>query len=550
MLSDSVEGSAEVARTSGSSQTAPAHSPTDPSVLESVNTDSMNVDSAISSPGSWVDGDFGGAPEKLCESTSDGSLCDSGTAWEVHRAIPVEITTLDEGPFPSTEGGLVDERYSQSCVDEGVYSMSSLESSREQAPEPVSQSQFQKAPTDPAGGREEADGPQVGARLLSKDDVSEQESCSRSSQGDRVLAAEGTTTIPTFSTGPATPDCGAEESPSGGSNEAVDRNGDLQDQDQESKPPAEDPAKGKDVDSGEEGAEGKHEDVPLEETAGTRLETREGLLREHLDPQYLADQGRAPPEPLAPGASPAVPLITVSTEPEMPDQEDRDPGRPDPASPVEPHQSGAVASTGGDTYPSSSPGDSEDPGQASEIGAPADPEGERWDERDANDLGPLSAAEPALRAGQGGVAQGHESPLALETRPAHGDSQRDPVPEHMFSVGTPGPAAGRGFPQMDFFQADLDESSPTDDLGGDPLEPMDLFYPDKDEPVYSEPPEGGEAQAWPSVLRVSPLQPAPASKRCDDGPSELLSHAFSERKDTSRDTSKVGSTRVHDEQCH
>lgn len=45
---------------------------------------------------------------------------------------------------------------------------------------------------------------------------------------------------------------------------------------------------------------------------------------------------------------------------------------------------------------------------------------------------------------------------------------------------------------------------------GDPVEPMDLFYPDKEEPLLTESPDT-EMQRWPSVLSVSALQPAPAS---------------------------------------
>lgn len=566
VLSGSMEVSTEVTRISDSSQMASAHSPPDPSAPGSLNTDSMNVDSAISSPDSWVDSDFGATPEKLYESASDGSLCDSGTAWEVHRAIPVEITALDEGLFPSTEGGLVEEHSIESCIDEGVYSLSSLESCQEQArslnnyPEAVGQEKFQNLPTDPAWGQKEGDGQRVGTSLINKDDMSEQEKCGHSFQGDNVLPAEGTDQpiMTLVSTGLATPCHGAEAQPCGGSNEAVDRDGDHQDQ--ESKPPAENPTKRKDVDCGEEGAKGKQRDVQLEETAEklqdeARLKTNEEVLREHPDPQYLADQGPASQETVVVSASAAVPLITISTEPEMPEhQEALD--KQNPA------------------------GDSEDPGpdetpscQASEnvrhSPTLADPERECWDGREGNDFGALSAAEPPLPTDQHGVTQGRESPphrhpdspgqpfaLATDSEPlaAHWDRQGDPVPDDSSSVGTPGPAAGRGFPQMKFFRADLDENSPTDDLAGDPLEPMDLFYPDKDESIYTEPPEG-ETQAWPSVLSVSPLQPAPASQHFDDGPSEEPSRACSERNDVSHENSKVSCRpqtnhlRVRNEQC-
>lgn len=566
VLSDFMEVSTEVTLISDSSQMASAHFLPDPSVPGPLNTDSMNVDSAISSPDSWVDSDFGATPEKLYESASDGSLCDSGTAWEVHRAIPVEITALDEGLFPSTEGGLVEEHSIESCVDEGVYSLSSLESSQEQArslnnyPEAVSQSKFQNLPTDPVLGQKEGDGQLVGTSLINKDDMSEQEKCGRSSQSDNVLPVEGTDQpiMTLVSTGLATPYCGAEERPCGGSNKAVDRNGDLQDQ--ESTPLAEKPTKRKDVDCGEEGAKGKQGDIQLEETAEklqdeARLKTDEGVLREHPDLQYLADQGPASQETVAASASTAVPLITISTELEMPEhQEALDKQNP--------------------AHDSEDPGPGETPScQASEnvCHSPTltDPERERWEEREGDDLGALLAAEPPLPTGQHGVTQGRESPwnhhpdypgqpFALGTDsdplPAHRDRQGNYVPDDLSSMGTPGPVAGKGFPQIKFFQADLDENSPTDDLASDPLEPMDLFYPDKDESIYTEPAEG-VTEAWPSVLSVSPLQPAPASQDFDDSPSEVPSRACSERNDVSRENSKVSCRsqtnhlQVRNEQC-
>lgn len=558
VLADSMEVSTEVTQISDSSQMVSAHSPPDPSAPGSLNTDSMNIDSAISSPDSWVDSDFGVTPEKLYGSASDGSLCDSGTAWEVHRAIPVEITALDEGLFPSTEGGLVEEHFIESCVDEGVYSLSSLESSQEQAhslnndPEAVGQSKFQKLPTDPAWGQREGNGQRVGTSLINKDDMSEQGKCGRSSQGDNVLPAKGTDQpiVTLVSTGLATPYHGAEERPFGDYNEAGDRNGGHQDQ--ESKPPTENPTKRKDVDCGEEGAKGKQGDVQLEQAAEklqdeARLKTDEGVLKKHPEPQYLADQGPASQETVVASASAAVPLITISSEPEMPEhQEALDKQNP--------------AGNSEEPVPDETPSC-----QASEnvqhSPTLADPERECWNGREGNDLGALSAAEPPLPIDQRGVTQGCESPrhrrpdspgqpfaLATDSDPfaAHRDRQGDPIPDDSSSVGKPGPAAGKGFPQMKFFRADFDENCPTNDLTGDPLEPMDLFYPDKDESIYTEPPER-ETQAWPSVLSVSPLQLAPTSQHFDDGPSE--------RNDASHENSKVSCQpqtnhlRVRNQQC-
>ncbi|XP_078797227.1 uncharacterized protein clmna isoform X3 [Oryzias latipes] len=72
---------------------------------------------------------------------------------------------------------------------------------------------------------------------------------------------------------------------------------------------------------------------------------------------------------------------------------------------------------------------------------------------------------------------------------------------------------------MDLFYSKFDKSSPSEHLVGDPVEPMDLFYPDKEEPMLSEPADT-EMQRWPSVLSVSALEPAPPS--LDDMDDEQL----------------------------
>lgn len=51
---------------------------------------------------------------------------------------------------------------------------------------------------------------------------------------------------------------------------------------------------------------------------------------------------------------------------------------------------------------------------------------------------------------------------------------------------------------------------------GDSVEPMDIFYPEKEEPASSEPMDMG-VQGWPLVLSVSALQPAPATDALLDG---------------------------------
>ncbi|XP_039641830.1 interaptin [Perca fluviatilis] len=117
---------------SNSPQLSDTQSPTGSSLPESGNTESVIGDSAISSPDSWVESEFGVISEKFCESRSDSSLCDSGTAWDVYRATPVEVTTLDEELVLSLEDRAPDESsITESYIDEGIYSLSSLESTQE-----------------------------------------------------------------------------------------------------------------------------------------------------------------------------------------------------------------------------------------------------------------------------------------------------------------------------------------------------------------------------------------------------------------------------------
>lgn len=94
-----------------------------------------------------------------------------------------------------------------------------------------------------------------------------------------------------------------------------------------------------------------------------------------------------------------------------------------------------------------------------------------------------------------------------------GQTER-PCPESVSFSGT-----------TDQFYCNLNQSSPTEDLVGELVEPMDLFYPDKEDLMLPEP-HDAEMQRWPSVLSVSALQPAPASDGPEDQQLELLGEDF------------------------
>lgn len=90
----------------------------------------------------------------------------------------------------------------------------------------------------------------------------------------------------------------------------------------------------------------------------------------------------------------------------------------------------------------------------------------------------------------------------------------------------------------DLFYTDFDQSPGPEDVAGAPVEPMDLFYPDKEESMFLEPPDA-ETQSWPSVLSVSALKPAPASETQADQPSSLLGEDFSHGADWTQENDEV-----------
>uniref|UniRef100_A0A3P8WPT6 Calmin n=1 Tax=Cynoglossus semilaevis TaxID=244447 RepID=A0A3P8WPT6_CYNSE len=82
----------------------------DSSVPECVNTESVLGDSAIGTPDSLMESDFGVISEKFCESRSDSFLCDS--EGDVYHAIAVDVTSHDEGFMPFSDDGDTAEAFS------------------------------------------------------------------------------------------------------------------------------------------------------------------------------------------------------------------------------------------------------------------------------------------------------------------------------------------------------------------------------------------------------------------------------------------------------
>ncbi|XP_061749860.1 interaptin isoform X3 [Nerophis ophidion] len=111
------------------SQLNDPHSPIDSTLPELVTTESVMGDSAINSPDSWVESEECAVPVK---SQSDSLLYDCTTPWDVYRAIPVKITTVDGGFVHLAEKVLDDQSMAESFIDEGVFSLNSLSSMQDE----------------------------------------------------------------------------------------------------------------------------------------------------------------------------------------------------------------------------------------------------------------------------------------------------------------------------------------------------------------------------------------------------------------------------------
>ncbi|XP_070835752.1 calmin isoform X1 [Chaetodon trifascialis] len=632
--------------TVNSLQLSCTQSPTGSSVPESVTTESVIGDSAISSPDSWVDSEFGVMPEKFCESRSDSSLCDSGTAWDVYRATPVEITTLDEGFVPSIEGRAPDEQsVPESYIDEGIYSLSSLESTQERIQghsvkkeaEVVKEKEASLEKHNQDLALEQV--PDHREAEITKEEGSKQMDTSLIQKGEAPRETESSFGL---CDGEALVDSGAEvllETEKTGQ----DHEGQINDQteshnERNDSEELEVETKCQKTDSVPEERRGESREKSgiLKErdegVAETQDKASEGVLREHLDRQEsltsVSNQDRASKTSLDPTMDINIPVISISSEPEEQDEEGRcDSERQDHAGCGEVHQAEAITSKGSDTDVKSSQNpdelycDSSD-NDKNPVEIPSclvsenvkattvqirDTESGPLGDTDEHDMskssnaairGPDTADDVERREAkqecehesQTGDAEkdliAQTSSTDAKSQPVNTDQEidlTDQLEEHQdklgytFSdmetastqqnasdpvnskyngtIGSSCRETGSVSRDVGSFYTNFDRNSPTGDLVGDPVEPMDLFYPDKEEPMFTEPPDT-EMQSWPSVLSVSALQPAPASESLpDDQPLSLLGEDFREGVDsqendkvitkTNRETDKASKSQEH-----
>ncbi|XP_056281823.1 calmin-like isoform X2 [Pseudoliparis swirei] len=493
ILADPVSGSVVqepedlTSSTSDSLRASGTHSPTGSSAPESVSTESVIGDSAISSPDSWGGSEFGAVPERFGESRSDGSLCDSGAAWDVYRATPVEVTPLDEGCVLSTEERAAEDEQpmTEPYPDEGIYSLSSSENTQEK-----SQRHFENKQ------------PEV---------VKEKEANREEDDQDTAVEPQQTPPVGLSNAGG--------EHPHGA---------DPPDQLQLKQTAVEESAGGL---VGGAGQHVGHAAGPTERQneGGDAVETHnkvvEGVLRDDLHaPESLSSETRANTRPtnqeaasgagLDPGPGISIPRIAVSSEPEEPDEEGIcDPERRDDAD--EAHRpEGPDTDLDCPQNPHELDGDSNDNVELPSCLGSEDNKPAASQQMGATERGHMAAAEGPLHT-EKDLAPQTSSPRATsqqEIGPDTARPQQNPLePVHSDSNGTTGLWADA----PGGVSGDLDQRPPSEEAGGDPIEPMDLFYPDQEELALGEPPDT-EMQSWPSVLSVSALQPAPASETQPD----------------------------------
>ncbi|XP_008294507.1 calmin [Stegastes partitus] len=566
---------------SDSPEVSYAHSPTSSSVPESVNTESVIGDSAISSPESWVDSEFGVTPAKFCESRSDSSLCDSGTAWDVYRATPVEVTALDEGLVPSTESRATDDQsMTDSYTDEGIYSLSSLESNQGRIQEHSGKKLVVLKDEEVRGENHNQDlvtehGPgQVETEVSNEKDGDEKREQTDTSQhgkdkvprepelgsglcdaevpaqsgAEDILEADESGTEPPLLDHPEehmklnsveksmnredvqlmTQDHEGEHL---GQHESLETRNKCEKAEVETvrqKTDSEDQRKGANNESealkktsegrAESQDEGKDEELLRDNPPDPKDSRRSESCKPSESTQSTNQEGTSQ-KSLGPGVDINIPLISISSEPDEQDNEGtRYPEGPEHAD--DPTPSGLIKGTedkhsdGRDEQNTSNTAGSKQEVQSPPGGVHSGEDSTAQSSTDTNhqlistDAGTTDQSDghqnkPAGASSDTETVSTQQNTLdPLSTEP-HSETEilvREPA-----GVST----------DMDLFYGDAGRSSPTEDLVGDPVEPMDLFYPDKEEPMFTEPPDT-EMQSWPSVLSVSPLQPAPASEVLQD----------------------------------
>lgn len=601
LTDDPIKPVEEILTNNGDPQLSYTHSPTGSSVPESVNTESVLDDSAISSPDSWVESELAVAGEKDGESQS--CLCDIETAWDVYRATPVEVTAIDEGFIPSIEERAPDEQsLSECCVDEGIYSLSSLESMQNKFLGHAKKRELQVAEVEDSNlerNNQDLETEQINT------EVTQLESEFTSAEV-RDFGAEDLLEPHVLSSNTERPSSDyCEESVK----ENIIEDGTHRDEKCVKKSVNAQNHKGEtniqseflqDTNISEEvevetechktdccgSLENEKEPEILKGRNEVLIETQdeenEGLLKDCPDSQdrnnsvqiakalentCSTDTEEVLTTSQAPSIGMNIPSISIVSVPEEQDdttcnQEEHGTADKTLSQPLvlvsevtdmcadstaNPNEKSSTSSKD-DKIIAESLFENANPTSSGEL---MDLENQHLNDINEHDLssnehmqGQIDISEdgdkcePPLDDSQGETnfsteaethivdtgravnstdpPDGHESKLAdtfCSSDIANTQlSTLDPFnTEPSDEIGTLRSEPATVSRNMDLlFYTDFDRGSPTEDLVGDPVEPMDLFYPDKEELMFTEQPDT-EAQTWPSVLSVSALQPAPPS---------------------------------------
>lgn len=518
------------------------HSPTSSAVPESV-----TGDSAINSPDSWVESELGNMSEK-----SDSSFCESGAPWDVYRATPVEVTNSDEGFVPSGEDKTPDEQsITESYADEGVYSLSSLESTQQNQGRPdkkqeencnqskVGEQEVLLEVTREVGYelRQTHKGPEEAAQIPT------------TAAEDHLLTIDEINQPPlSLTCEPAAP-THSEELMNPSLEEKTDREpGCLKNfvALTEYGPKSEEQSKSLLMTNDAENVEMENECQLIEnnrdqsEVLNVPAEEPEAILSDYTETSntlanmcpsnHIAESDTSPEQIVQTN----TPQIFISSEPEEQIRVEacdleRQAGNEEAAG-----SNGPDTAASSPTKPEDFTCDSSDTDEKTlvEINfcmisenlqttpCAQNEDVEHTDEHvDAycSTVGICDNKEASADQQECEFAHNTDKDVTAQTfsvndtQQSTSDGTKGALGHEPLSVST----------NMDLFHAD--GSSPSAGIDGEPVEPMDLFYPDKEEPVSTEPLDT-DMQSWPSVLSVSALEPAPAAVALgDDHPLGLWS---------------------------
>ncbi|CAN9502530.1 unnamed protein product [Ophioblennius macclurei] len=561
--------------TSVSPQPSSAHSPTGSSVPETTNAESVIGDSAIGSPDSWVGSEFSAMPDKFSESRSDSSLCDSGTAWDVYRATPVDVTPLDEGFTPSLEDKAPDE--AESYVDEGIYSLSSLESAQckvqghseekeaanenetnhnhngDQAVEEVAdQSKTEATETVISEsidvGHPEKDKvpneqkPSDEEDLLQADKPNQLSSSSNSPASDHIekllaqnsldmsASSEHTEGRVNHKTDSLQKTNNPEEAKSNPTSEKTDSH--FQNETETSRDESEMLIETNKVfvKIEEESSEGTSNASP-EASDETRTTNQDAASKTHL--------GISVPLISILGASQELDEEEGNADEEV--REQRKSSSEGAGADQKPKNDETfVLGERDDQIPSITVSEEVEKDVCADTRSEANQKGETLHDKSEKDpIAQTSAANTETQHTDTEKASSNEiqdKAAGILSDGGAANAQQN-TPESKAELSSNEPASESS--KKGSFYTDFERCSPAEDRGGDSIEPMDLFYPDKEELMFTEPPDT-EMQSWPSVLSVSALQPAPASEVSpDEEKPSLLDEDFTEEPDLVEEQEKV-----------